>query len=195
MSWSENEKREVAKALMATSTAAGKPIDEFGLDCYIGAIKGSNVGSVLEELRECYLDRRFPSPNQLREKLTGAVGEKALASRAADLIVEALEKDGAPNRDRARERMGELAWAVVESQGGWDAIGRQAVSYEAIRTLKAQWRDSAMALQEMARKGHQGPPAIPAGRSPAPGLNAVSAVLESTLSGILPRRASGGSNG
>ena len=117
------------------------------------------------------------------------VSAEAEAAEVADRIAAAIERDGYTNTERARERIGELGWAVVEQCGGWAVVCRQVETYEQLATYRAQWRRSALGLRERALKGRLGErPALPAPLRRPGGPVSAGALLGSVLP---PRGATG----
>ena len=73
-----------------------------------------------------------------------------------------------------RQSIGEVGWQVVENMGGWRVVCDIA-SYDNVGQMKAQWRESAKAIMDVAevkaqrdRLGLDSPPeweALPSGSS------------------------------
>lgn len=109
---------------------------------------------------------RFPSIKQLLEMLEPKADKDAEARVIADKIWSSIERFGSlkSNQDRVRGAIGEIGWQVVENMGGWRVVCDIA-SYDNVSQLKAQWRESAKALMEIAdvkgqrdRLGLESPP-------------------------------------
>ena len=109
---------------------------------------------------------RFPSIKQILELLDPKADKDAEARVIADKIWSAIERFGSlkSNQDRVRGAIGEIGWQVVENMGGWRVVCDIA-RYDNVGQLKAQWRESAKALMEIAevkgqrdRLGLESPP-------------------------------------
>lgn len=109
---------------------------------------------------------RFPSIKQLLDMLEPKADKDAEARVIADKIWSSIERFGSlkSNQDRVRGAIGEVGWQVVENMGGWRVVCDIA-SYDNVSQLKAQWRESAKALMEIAevkgqrdRLGLESPP-------------------------------------
>lgn len=112
----------------------------------------------------------FPSPRQIVALFEPQADPEANAVAAANAILEAISKDGYTNPERARARMGELAWSIVESEGGWHKVCENVV-VDRIPTYRAQWIKFALAKQTRALAGAPEKPALPHSQpqSAAPG--------------------------
>jgi len=102
----------------------------------------------------------FPSIKQLMELARPKASKEEAARLVPDLIWKAIESCGTPNKVRARAQMGELAWAVVEHAGGWSHVCETA-TYDAMTTMKAQWRGIAESVHAQVEAGLPLAPSLP----------------------------------
>ena len=94
---------------------------------------------------------RFPSIKEILEIVEPKVDNEAEGRLIADKIWGAIERFGSlkSKQDLVRTAIGETGWKVVENMGGWRVVCEIA-SYDNVSTLKAQWRESAKALLDIA---------------------------------------------
>jgi hypothetical protein len=105
----------------------------------------AEVKAAYERYRRDGKNDRFPIPGVIREVARPTVSNRGKATEAAARIIAAIRKHGWNNPLPAREYMGELAWKVVEMQGGWMA---QCESSDPTGVLQAQWTKLAEAILE-----------------------------------------------
>ena len=100
-------------------------------------------------LRHIMADRTsrdpFPSIREIREAAEPAFNVENEASEIAGNIVAAVSRIGPYRCQEARDLIGETGWVVVTREGGWVNIC-QALTYENLAILKAQWRNVARGL-------------------------------------------------
>lgn len=95
----------------------------------------------------------FPSIKQLLELFGDTEPTEADKGReVADRIWGAIERWGSTSWSQVQEHIGPIGVAVVNMQGGWNAVCLIA-DYDNAGQIKAQWRESAAAI---ARKGAAG---------------------------------------
>lgn len=128
-------------------------------DMQLAPLGYENVCRALDEII-CTRGSRdpFPSVAEIRHKIMPVVDDETQAIEIAGRIAEAVVKDGHVNLTRAKERIGELGWQVVQMSGGWLEV----CSLESARDLniaKAQWRKDALAV--LARRKAGGRPELP----------------------------------
>lgn len=94
---------------------------------------------------------RFPSIKQLLELLEPKADKDAEARIIADKIWAGIERFGSmkSKQDLVRQSIGEVGWQVVENMGGWRVVCDIA-SYDNVGQMKAQWRESAKAIMDVA---------------------------------------------
>lgn len=100
------------------------------------------IASAIKKIRMDKSEKFFPLPARIRELAIPGVDEDGEAREAAAAIVTAMIRFGSPNADRARAFMGEVAWAVVQMEGGWSHLC-STVQNDELAILKAQWRELA----------------------------------------------------
>lgn len=91
---------------------------------------------------------QLPTPAQIIDEAMPKVQAIDEANNIAGLIVKAIRDHGYSNERLARAAVGELAWMVVDRHGGWNLI---CTGDHDIGQLRAQMRDSAKAVLEIAR--------------------------------------------
>jgi len=64
----------------------------------------------------------FPAIKEIRNLIQPVVSDEDQAMVTADLIIQAVRRDGWVNPDRAKIRMGEVGWAVVGGAAGYQAL-------------------------------------------------------------------------
>lgn len=101
-----------------------------------------DIGAAIKRIRQNPQIARFPLPAAIRQEIVGSARDEAL--EAASRIVQAMEKYGYTNPEKARAFIGELGWRVVEREGGWQSLC-QRTSSDDLPILKAQWRELAAA--------------------------------------------------
>lgn len=105
--------------------------------------------AVLGTLHEKFT--RFPAIKEILDAIDPKPDHDAEARLIADKIWGAIERFGSlkSKQDLVRTAIGETGWKVVENMGGWRVVCEIA-SYDNVSTLKAQWRESAKALLDIA---------------------------------------------
>jgi hypothetical protein len=104
---------------------------------------------------------RFPSVADIRGKIIPAVNVDAEAIEAANRILEAIRIHGYNQPAKAQEFMGEIAWLIVERQGGWLTLCED-LQVDQVPTVRAQWRELAKSLILRRQSGADiAPPALP----------------------------------
>jgi hypothetical protein len=116
---------------------------------YFQAISSATAFAAIPDLIETC--DRFPSIKQLLAAMNPKPDHDAEARLIADKIWGAIERFGSlkSKQDLVRTAIGETGWKVVENMGGWRVVCEIA-SYDNVSTLKAQWRESAKALLDIA---------------------------------------------
>lgn len=124
------------------------------------------------QVREAYAtyrrnpkNRAMPLPAQIRDQIAPQIDDDTEARDAAGRIIQAISKYGYNNAGSARTFMGELAWSVVNRQGGWTSLCE---SFMVANTgiWQAQFRDLAKAQLSLARAGRlDTPPELPGSRT------------------------------
>ena len=108
-------------------------------------IDSADIYKVFKAYRNSKNSTYMPRPHQLIELLNPTPETGDLAIEASAAIWNAISRWGYSNPDLAKEQMGELAWQVVERDGGWQRVCADSSENNKI-ALKAQWRELAKAL-------------------------------------------------
>lgn len=111
---------------------------------------------VCDALQKVIMERdsrdAFPSIKEIRAILDPQADTESAAVMAANVICERVALDGWTNSDRAKERMGPLAWRVVQLCGGWPQVCSM-LNEKNMTQMRAQFRDAAKALQKQGLVG------------------------------------------
>jgi hypothetical protein len=105
----------------------------------------------------------FPRPiSKLVALIHSPIDDESVAKESAARIVAAIPKFGWCNREDAKAFIGEVGWAVVEKQGGWQYICEHYGKEISMSTFQAQARDLAKSQIVLAKRGlADSPPALP----------------------------------
>lgn len=87
----------------------------------------------------------FPSVKDLRAVIEPEASPEDGAAMIVAAIFGAISRLGPYNATAARASLGETAWRVVQSEGGWETLC-ESVTYDNATTHKAQWRRLAEAF-------------------------------------------------
>ncbi len=176
----------VIKGLLAIASRCGVSLSEWETDLYLDHLEPLGWPRVVDALRRIYLNLdgrgRMPSVNEIRAACGIAIEPSApttVRDEALDVasrIVGAIARPGSMTRPGsggkvflAEEKVGELAWAVVQRIGGWPLLCESHNS-ENSTTWLAQIRDVAASMIDKAKRGTLDlPPAIP--RPALPGVD------------------------
>lgn len=102
----------------------------------------------------------FPAIRDIREAVAPEADPEAEAIECVGRIVQAISRIGPYRTAEARGFVGELGWLVVVREGGWEKVC-QILTDQNIGTLKAQWKQTAIAQFKRARSGLTGAPELP----------------------------------
>lgn len=97
---------------------------------------------------------KFPVPADFMEILNPPLQDSDEGIEVANRIISAIGKYGYTNPEQAKEFMGDIAWAVVESWGGWQHICENfRCDDEGIN--RAQLRETAKTMIRRERQGRR----------------------------------------
>lgn len=148
-----NHTRAIKESLIALATIAGKELNEISLKAFVGALSDLDQQAVVAALNDWIrTSKGFPYPADIRAKVMPEIDLIDNALDIANTILTAIGKDGHTNPERAKERIGELGWAVVERMGGWKHLC-EAVTFENEGMFRAQIRDYAQTVSKKAKRG------------------------------------------
>lgn len=103
----------------------------------------------------------FPLPSKLLAIIKPPMNEKDEAQEVSNLIMSCVLKCGYTNPETAKQKMGDLAWQVVQQFGGWKHLCETCTN-ENEGMLRAQIRGLAESVSKRARRGEIGViPALP----------------------------------
>jgi hypothetical protein len=138
------------------------------------------LGMAIRTIRRNPAHKFFPLPSAIREEILGSAKDEAL--EAANRLIEAMHKYGYTNPERAKAHMGDLAWHIVEREGGWTNLC-QRVQSDDLPTLKAQFREFAAATLRRGASGLGGRAPMLARSDKKAELTSVSALLPTISKG------------
>lgn len=153
------ERDELGRAITKMAFLYGKEMPRESISMFISTLVDyfpATVEKYLSALRSYTEDSKnkfFPNPVQLREYLTGNLTPESQADETASRIRNAITKFGWTSPDRAREYLGELAWSVIERQGGWKYICENHGLLLDPGVYHAQTKNSVKAALESSAKG------------------------------------------
>jgi hypothetical protein len=159
-----NLAKEIKMQIVALATIAGKDLDPQGiaLNAFYEAVSDLPHDQVLRVLKDWLkTDKGFPYPSQIREKVQPEITDEDDAQDVASLIIANVGRCGYTNPEKARQRVGELGWAVVERMGGWKHLC-EVLTHENEGMFRAQIRDLAETTSKRAKRGQLNEvPALP----------------------------------
>lgn len=160
-----SEEQKKLKALfVATSMYYGQQLQNEALALYVEDLSDLSFDSVSAALAEFRRDQRIirvPLPAIIRAKINPEPIDQDDDREAAGRILAAISRCGWCNQEQARNYIGELGWAVVQMQGGWEAVCGM-VDEGNLPSFQAQWRDLAGSIRRRSAAGLQNfPPPLP----------------------------------
>lgn len=157
------EKQKLKALFVATAAYFGHEIPDSALVMYVEDLQDlpfEAVAAAMGEVRRDPKTTRCPLPAMIRARAMPQTDPEAEALEAVGRMVEAISRIGPYRVSDARNFIGELGWAVVTREGGWEQVC-SVLTEENIGTLKAQWRQMALAQYRRARAGFSDAPALP----------------------------------
>lgn len=145
------DQRTFLNRLGALAKLSGLVLEKEIIGLYDGAFKQIGYDKGVTAIEHVILNRRsrdpFPSIADLKRVGSREPDEMDQAVEASNRIVEAVSKFGGCNADlnapQARKFMGDIAWYVVERNGGFVNLCSQ-LTASTIGTFKAQFRELAL---------------------------------------------------
>lgn len=145
--------REVGRLIIELAEYYDKQLTANQIDMYVrdlSDIPMQDLYRAVDLYRRDPKNERFPLPAKLRGMIQLPDDQKA--RDAVGRILTAISRIG-PYRDKdAQDYVGELGWAVVKQQGGWEEVC-QTLTNDNKGTLMAQWRELAISLMNKERLG------------------------------------------
>lgn len=141
----QQERIGIGELWMAVGQMYGKEINRMALGLLLDAVDDLPANDVAKALKEWVAkstQQRHPSPAEIREKVRPTPQDKDIAVNTTMRVVEAVKKFGWPNPEDARKFVGEAAWKVVCSFGGWMYICENLGASISLTTFIAQCRDA-----------------------------------------------------
>lgn len=143
------------KAVTATAKAAGKDVDDWGMDVWVDALSSVDDDAFarsLAFLRAQYKAQRLPSVKEVENAAHQRPADKNDRLEAVARICAAIRSHGRYNVEDARIFVGELGWAIVKRFGGWAAIC-DVESEKDLAVMRAQMIQLGESVQERASLG------------------------------------------
>jgi hypothetical protein len=167
----EKKAERIVSAVSACAEVAQRVVNDFGMDLWLEsflALSDEHFDRGMQFLRVCYKEQRLPKITDVECFARGELGGEDEAALVSDLIASAIIKFGLPNLEAAKNFMGELAWEVVQSVGGWSTVCA-VESNKDLQIAKSQWRQTAKHVKQRALGGFlSSTPNLP--KPPAKGL-------------------------
>lgn len=160
------EKAQLAKILPVRAELAGKTFSTPAIIQMVEDMSDLNFFEVMSVLKNWgRTEKTFPYPSDIREKVLPEINADDDAVDCANLIISAIGSCGYTNPGRAREKIGELGWAVVDRMGGWKHLC-ETLSLENETTYRAQIRSYVLTVRKRALRDELDEvPALPTSRS------------------------------
>ena len=115
-------KTEYVKIVFALGEYYGKQLTENQLEMYsedLMNLTPEELVFAIKAYRQNPDNKFFPLPGQLIGIIKPPMTATDEANEVASAILNSIGKDGHTNPERAKDRMGNLAWEVVQRMGGW----------------------------------------------------------------------------
>lgn len=154
---------EIKALIVATSAYYGQKLEDHVVGMYaddLADLSVIEIARVLKEIRRDPKTTRFPLPATIRDRLTPAITPENEALEAVSRIIAAISKIGPYRVADAREFVGELGWAVVQSEGSWENVC-QNLTDDNLGMLRAQWKNIALTKMARAKNGMTEAPGLP----------------------------------
>lgn len=151
-----NQRKQLLREYIGTAAYFREQISDVALEMYVDDLADLPLEAVLEALRGLRRDpkqRRSPLPSEIRAKvLPASESPEEIGKDIASRIIEAVSTCGWTNAERAKARIGELGWIVVQRQGGWTNLCSE-LNESNRGMIQAQMRDLATVLYRKAEMG------------------------------------------
>jgi hypothetical protein len=143
-------------------TALADLIPGFTLSPTVVEIYSSNLAPLGYEKVCMALDRiiverssrdPFPSVKEIRLRVAPETAVEDDANFIVNRVIRSIARIGPYETAKARVAIGEIGWAIVQDQGGWEQTCAM-LTNDNMGTLKAQWRDLAKAYITRERSDH-----------------------------------------
>jgi hypothetical protein len=162
---SDLEIQQLKALIVATSSYYGHQIPDQVLLLYVEDLADLPFPAVAQAIRDVRRDprtTRFPLPAVIRARIQPAPTDEGEAQEAVSRLIDSVARFGWTNGAAAKAHMGELAWLVVQREGGWQNVCAN-LNQDNLGMTRAQWRQLAMSLLSRAKAGTLGQaPSLPA---------------------------------
>ena len=154
----QHEKNKIAEEWLYIAMLYEKELPAHFLNKMIEEIQDLDSHSILKALRVFRCDNKnktWPRPADIRSLLNPTLSIETKAEQVANSIPLAIKKYGWASPSEARKYMGEVAWRIVETHGGWlDVCSKHGVDLD-VGVFHAQARDSAKAIIKASELGQE----------------------------------------
>lgn len=121
-----------------------KAMSRFGYDAAVAAIEAA----ILERRGH----EKMPSIGDLAHRCSPQIDERGTAVEVSGRIIAAVTKFGWANARDAADWIGEVGWAVVDRNGGWESLC-QSMREKDVPTWRAQLREQAASVIQRHKAG------------------------------------------
>lgn len=150
------ERKSVQRMYVVLSEVYNRSLSEAAISFLADSLMDLDGQKVITAMKSCISNpetKGFPMPGQIRAMVSPQVSNEQLAVEASNKIVEAMSKFGYTQPEKARAFMGEIAWEVVQREGGWQSLCERTTNDE-LPILKAQWRSLAAVVSIRQKQDH-----------------------------------------
>lgn len=172
----QEQKATLAKMFAVRAELSGSSFSQAAIIQMVEDTSDLDFLRVVDELQKWgKTETTFPHPAKLRAKVMPEMNQDDNAVMVANLIMKSISMDGYTNPDRAKQRMGSLAWEVVNKFGGWQTLC-ETTNSDNMGTVRAQLRGLALTTHKQALRGEINE--VPSLPSPQ---NEVAAIIKTTV--------------
>lgn len=144
-------REEFFQLFAALSSMCGAQMDHFTLKLYDQELSRMGYDRAAQAVRKIIVSRRgrdpLPSIREIEDVANPEVSIESKAVLESSKIMEAITRIGPYESAEAKKHMGDIAWKIVQLEGGWENLC-EIVNRDNAAVYKAQWRKMAVALLE-----------------------------------------------
>jgi hypothetical protein len=152
----QQERIRIGELWMGLAQMYGKEIPRPALSIMLNAVADLDAVKIEKALNDWAMTSklsRHPLPADIREIIQPTMDPSHEAQECVSLIFESIRQFGWADPLGAKEHMGELAWGIVVSHGGWTNLCQNLGTEISESTFRAQARDLAIARITSGRRG------------------------------------------
>ncbi len=150
------EKNQLGQIYAATCKAYDKTLESDVLKMQIedlADLSFDQIAAALMSYRRDEKNTQWPRASKIRAIVNPVQSPDTMANEVASRVRSAIPMFGWPNPQEARAYIGELGWAIVERNGGWQYLCENLGVELSQLTFHAQARDLAKAMIESEKLG------------------------------------------